>query len=109
MAKGSQGGISNNPKGKPVGTKSAKTKQWESLAEKFCGEYADEVVEYLDGLVSDNEFTLKNKQGVPVAIDGKELFFQHYKDLLNYFKPKINHNINEETSPVNEITFTVKK
>ena len=53
--------------------KHTKTKQWEALSDKFTGAYADKVIKYLDDLPDDE-------------IDK---FMQHYKDLLNYFKPKM--------------------
>ena len=36
-------------------------------------------------------------------------FIQLYKDLVNYFKPKINHNINEEQQPVKIVFENVSK
>lgn len=51
-----------------------RTKQWNALAEKFCGEYADDVIKYLDTLKSEED---------------KTDFFNAYKDLLKYFKPAL--------------------
>lgn len=76
MAKGSQGGISNNPKGKPKGTKSTKTKQWEALAEDIVTIHAKRFNIALSNLEDED-------------------FVKIYKDILNYFKPKISYNINK--------------
>ena len=53
--------------------KHRKTKQWEMVSEKFTGEFADEVIDYLNDLKETD----------------KKKFFEAYKDLLNYFKPKM--------------------
>ena len=53
--------------------KHKKTKQWEALAEKFTGPYADRVIEYLDDLWNED----------------RDKFYQAYKDLLKYFQPQL--------------------
>jgi translation initiation factor 2 alpha subunit (eIF-2alpha) len=50
-----------------------KTLQWQVLADKFTGHFADKVVKHLNTL----------------ADDDMDKFMEHYKDLLNYFKPKM--------------------
>ena len=68
---------------KSVKGKHKKTLQWEALSEKFTGAFADKVINYLETLSDDDM--------------GK--FMDHYKDLLNYFKPKMQsvQNKNEGT------------
>ncbi len=66
-------GISGNPEGRPIGATGKKNKQWDDLSKKFTGDYSDKVLIYLDGLWKTD----------------KEAFFEAYKSLLNYFKPKL--------------------
>ncbi len=66
-------GQSGNPKGRPTGAISERTKQWNALGDILTGEGADRIVQYLDELW---------------AAD-KDKFFAAYKSLLNYFKPKM--------------------
>ena len=69
MARGPGKGNTNNPAGKPAGTKNTKTKQWEALGAKIVGEGAERFMQILDGL-SDDDFT------------------KNYLQILEYFKPK---------------------
>ena len=69
MAKGPGKGNTNNPAGKPKGTKSAKTKQWEELGAKIIGESAERFMSVLDNLDDEN-------------------FMRNYLMILEYFKPK---------------------
>jgi len=80
-------GKTNNPAGKPPGTKNQKTKAWERMAEKMENEHADHVNEYLDTLWKTD----------------KDKFFEAYKSLLNYFKPKF-----QTTSGTVDITTTAQ-
>ena len=78
--------------------KHIRTKQWEALSDKFCGEFADDVINYLEDLRNSKD------------PKDKALFFEHYKSLLNYFKPKMQHVTQESEQKVIEpITFVVKK
>ncbi len=70
MARGPGKGNTNNPKGKPKGTKSAKTKQWEALGDFLTDEGANRAMKVLENL-SDKDF------------------LDQYGKLLNYFKPKM--------------------
>jgi len=56
MARGPGKGNTNNPAGKPAGTKNTKTKQWEALGAKIVGEGAERFMSILDGL-PDDDFT----------------------------------------------------
>lgn len=60
----------SNPKGKPAGTKSRKTVEWEKLGDFITDAGAKRVANYLNSLEDDKEF------------------FEKYERLLNYFKPK---------------------
>jgi hypothetical protein len=77
MAKGSQNGVSNNPHGKPKGTKAKRTKQWEQLGEFITQAGAERAVKVLNNLPDED-------------------FLDQYGKLLGYFKPKITHNMNEQ-------------
>lgn len=71
-------GNTNNPKGKPAGTKNRKTEQWEVLAESIVTTHAKRFNDVLNNL-------------------GDEDFAKIYTQILGYFKPKISHNIVENT------------
>ena len=69
MARGPGKGNTNNPAGKPAGTKNTKTKQWEELGAKIVGESAERFMTILAGLED-------------------EAFTKNYLQILEYFKPK---------------------
>jgi hypothetical protein len=56
--------------GKPKGAISEKTKRWEALGEMIVSEGAKKALDYITSLQGDD-------------------FLKHYKDLLEYFKPKL--------------------
>ena len=62
-------GHTNNPEGRPKGSKNERTIQWKKLADAITGECAERFKEEL------------------FALEGKE-FVQYYIQVLNYFKPK---------------------
>lgn len=64
-------GISNNPKGKPKGTLSAKTLQWEALGESIVTIHTDRFNSILANS-NDKEFS------------------DRFLQVLEYFKPKLN-------------------
>ena len=64
-------GMTNNPKGKPLGAKNQRTVEWERLGEFMTVEGATRAKSYLLGIKDDAEF------------------FERYMDLLNYFKPRM--------------------
>ena len=66
----------SNPKGKPIGTKAKKTKQWEALADSITGEQSAMFAKYMAKLWNDKD--PKNQQ---LAAD---LFIR----TVEYFKPK---------------------
>ena len=66
----------SNPKGKPIGTKAKKTKQWEALAESITGEQSAKFAKYMAKLWDSED--PKNQQ---LAAD---LFIR----TVEYFKPK---------------------
>ena len=69
-------GHTNNPDGRPKGAKSKRTIEWEELGEAIITKHSKRFNEIL-------------------AEADDEQFAKHYKDILNYFKPKINHNTND--------------
>lgn len=78
-------GVTGNPAGKPVGTKSTKIKQWEVLHESIAGTHTERF----------------NK--VLATLDDKE-FMDNYLRILEYFKPRLqraeNINANVELDKV---------
>ena len=87
-------GKTNNPGGRKTGSKNFKTKQWEELSESIITQHAATFNSIMTNLGKDDP----------------ELFVKIYKDILNYFKPKISYNINQEEKPaVESIKFVVKK
>ena len=74
--------------------KAKKTKQWEELAESIITTHA----------------ATFNSIMTEMGDTDKEMFVKIYKDILNYFKPKISYNINQEEKPaIESIKFVVKK
>lgn len=69
-------GQSGNPNGRPPGSINERTRQWQTLGEALTDEGDERVKEYLDGLWESD----------------KDKYFEAYKSLLNYFKPKMTHN-----------------
>jgi hypothetical protein len=69
-------GITNNPNGRPVGSKNERTKEWEALAESIIGRHAEGFNHTLSEFMKhpDPEMQLK----------GCQLYLQ----ALEYFKPK---------------------
>lgn len=81
-----------NP-GKPKGAKSARTKEWEALAEDIIGRHAQRFNSRLTELMESED--------EKIALKGMEMFC----DVLEYFKPKqsrITHT-GEKESPINII------
>ena len=66
-----KGEKSNNPNGRPKGSKSRRTIEWEKLGDFITDAGAKRVAKYLNGLEDDKEF------------------FEKYERLLNYFKPRM--------------------
>lgn len=62
-----------DPEGRPSGSVNKKSQQWNELGEKFTGNYSDQVIKYLDDLWESD----------------RDKFFEAYKSMLNYFKPKL--------------------
>jgi len=65
-------GHTNNPKGKPAGTKSQKTLDWEAMRDKMTGAFTDKSIAYIENLWKRDE----------------EKAFDAYLKLIEYFKPK---------------------
>ncbi|MDH5570377.1 MAG: hypothetical protein OEY89_01350 [Gammaproteobacteria bacterium] len=63
-------GVSGNLSGRPKGAKGKRQQEWEQLGEFLTETGAQRVKAYMESL-NDKEF------------------FEKYKDLLNYFKPKM--------------------
>ena len=90
--KGDKLASENGKKGKPG--KHHKTEQWAELAES---------------IITTRAATF-NSIMTSMGESDQELFVKIYKDILNYFKPKISYNINqEENEKIESIQFIVKK
>jgi uncharacterized protein YrzB (UPF0473 family) len=76
-------GVTNNPNGRPVGTKSEKTKMWEALGEYIVTGGAERAMHIL-------------------AQMEEEEFLKNYMTMLEYFKPKQARHTHagDESSPV---------
>ena len=74
MARGSQNGKSNNPQGKPKGALSSRRTEWEEMGEALTGTWTDYITEYGNDLIKAGKF---------------DEFYPLYKDMVNYFKPKL--------------------
>ena len=84
-------GKSNNPAGMPKGIKHKRTREWEKLGEFITEKGAQRAMQIMSKL-------------------DDATFLDQYGKLLNYFKPKISYNINQEEKPaVESIKFVVKK
>ena len=81
-------GHTNNPKGKPKGTKSTKTLQWEAIAEYLTDEGAEKAKKILMKM-------------------NDESFMRNYLQILEYFKPK-QARIESEVSVVTPLTVNIK-
>ena len=65
-------GHTNNPNGRPVGSKSQKTLDWEAMRDKMTGAFTDRSIEYIENLWK---------------VDPDKAFDAYLK-LIEYFKPK---------------------
>ena len=70
MARGPGKGNTNNPDGRPKGSKNARTQQWEKLGEFITERGAARAMQILDEM-------------------DDEMYLDQYGRLLNYFKPKL--------------------
>ena len=86
-------GVVTNPDGRPVGAVSEKRKHWEQLGEWFTTEGAQRAKEIM--MKSDDE-----------------AFMNHYKNLIELFKPKLqrteNTNLNAELTVIKIIREDTK-
>ncbi len=62
--------MTNNPNGRPVGSKNERTKQWEMLSQDFTGRHTERFNKILDNLPDED-------------------FAKAYILILGYFKPKL--------------------
>jgi hypothetical protein len=82
-------GTTNNPNGRPVGSKNVKSAQWELLHEDIVGMHADKFNANMRELLSSSD--------VKRRVIGMEMYIK----VLEYFKPKQARNIigGDETAP----------
>lgn len=69
-------GRTNNPHGRPAGSKNERTQQWEALAESITGLHSERFNAILIGFMESDDIALQEK--------GCRL----YLEALEYFKPK---------------------
>ncbi len=67
-------GHTNNKEGRPKGALSSKRKEWEQLGDSILNDWTDFVKLEGDKMIKDGNF---------------EDFYPLYKDLLNYFRPRL--------------------
>ncbi len=79
-------GQTNNIKGRPKGALSGKRKEWESMGETLLGEWTDFIKESGNKMIKDGNF---------------EEFYPLYKDMVNYFKPKMQSTTNDTKGTLN--------
>jgi len=77
-------GQTNNKKGRPKGALSSKRKEWEEMGHTLTTEWTQYIVDEGNRMIKEKRF---------------EDFYAIYKDLVQYFKPKQTHNINEDKTP----------
>ena len=76
-------GMTNNPDGKPKGALSKKRVEWEEMGATLVGTWTAYVMKYGNDLVKDDKF---------------DEFYPLYKDMVNYFRPKLaSSQIKQET------------
>lgn len=84
MAKGPAKGTTNNPNGRPIGSKNERTAQWEALAESICGKHADcfnQIMEadFVDAMDHEDE---------DVKSAARSRYTANYTKIMEFFKPK---------------------
>ena len=72
-------GRTNNPNGRPKGSKNERTKQWEALGEAVVSKHAQRFNKVLEGL-------------------SDEQFIKAYTSILSYFKPRLSTLSNDQNS-----------
>lgn len=86
------GARSNNPEGRPAGSRNKRTIEWERLGGFITEAGAERVMAYLNSIEDDREF------------------FDKYERLLNYFKPKMSAGSIEHTgNAFDSVTINLKK
>jgi len=70
--------------GRKKGTPNKKTSLWDEFGDQMMGDYADFVKKYMKELQDAGKY---------------EEFMKHYKDLLNFFKPKMQSSQTEDVTP----------
>jgi hypothetical protein len=81
-------GETNNPDGRPVGSKNVKTVQWEALGDFLTEKGAKRAMKVLDEL-------------------DDEAYLDQYGKLLNYFKPKMQSS--QIDANIGNVTIDPKK
>ena len=85
-------GQTNNPNGRPVGSKNERTKQWEVLGEAICGRHAERFNALMDKLWD------RADDGDDDAL---EIAMRSYLQTVEYFMPKLARKtvVGEEGAP----------
>lgn len=83
-------GVSNNPNGRPAGSKNGKTEAWEALAESIVGIHA----ERFNAIMADLALSDDPEE--------KEMFLSHYSKILKFFKPQMQatQHSGDATAPI---------
>ena len=86
MAKGPAKGTTNNPNGRPIGSKNERTAQWDALAESIVGIHADNFnnimnADYVDATEHEDE---------EIMMNARSRYTNNYIKIMEFFKPKHN-------------------
>lgn len=92
MARGPGKGNTNNPSGRPVGTKNKRTKEWEALGESILSEHTAKFNEILRDRAENDSDT----------------FIELYLKIIEYFRPKMARIENTHDTADNVKSFEVK-
>lgn len=84
MAKGPAKGTTNNPNGRPIGSKNERTAQWDALAESIVGIHADNFnnimkADYVDAMEHEDE---------EIMMNARSRYTNNYIKIMEFFKPK---------------------
>ena len=79
-------GQSGNMEGRPKGSLSSKRQEWEQMGETLVGTWTDYVMQVGNDMIEEGKF---------------EEFYPLYKDMVNYFKPKLSSAQLEAKADIN--------
>jgi len=84
MAKGPAKGTTNNPNGRPIGSKNERTAQWDALAESIVGIHADNFNKIMDADFVD----ATEHEDEEIMMNARSRYTNNYIKIMEFFKPK---------------------